>query len=910
MPLIRFEIPGADSSTLTLTKAIKVTKHTSVKLLGIKILQLIKNKFNFYNIEPQAVDTFLMGRPWLSQDDFEVSIETINEVLDQNLKTEINSKYFYSSNFNLANKDKAENLKKYYYEDINFGDYGEPLLDNYKNIIGYKINSTDCAKVHKFYDKNNNNCNEISIREFNPETNTFEDETFISWIDTETENGFIREFEDIKYFYNKENQIYNVEKIFECLPFPSYHTDKIKDNKIGTIDLETFGSNSGTGSHQVYAGGWSVTNKTELFYLKPNETGEQLINRLFLSIVSQTNLNGYTFYAHNLGRFDSIFILKSLVLSNKFKVTPIWKDTGILSVTIEYGKFKIKLLDSLQLIKGDLANILISFNCGIQKGYLPYSFINKENLYYIGDKPTQTHYNNITDLDYSNIPNKDWDLKKETLIYLKSDLEGLLEALTKFSELTFDEYKLNITKFKTLPSLALGVYTSKYMSEGLQIKMIKGEIEKEIRSSYYGGNVEVYANEISEGYYYDMNSQYPRAMLEDMPVGNPKLSLETNLDKIFGFVYGEISCPDENILQVPFIQFKDPNTNLNVCPRGNFKRLIFSEEIKYALQYGYKINIEYSYIFERGKDLFKEFVNYHYEIKKLSKDSVQKNMAKFLLNSLYGRMGMKEIDSTIEIINLDEAKQLEKKSNISIFSHLGNNKVLVKYSDSIPRNIRNLYKKNNSDPNLVNKRLSKSQLKELDLFKKRGVPSAVHIASAIAAYSRILINEYKNIKDNPCIMSDTDSVVLEKPLSDELIGEELGQMKLEYKIKKAIFIRKKLYYILTTDGQEVIKASGLDSSKLNYKLFLMLLSGKSIEVERVQFKVGWKDLTLNVEKSNIIVKGLKEKIKPTKPIETLEIKSNNIENFDIKYSYFELITLFIFLSSYFIIFGYFLYKIY
>lgn len=35
-----------------------------------------------------------------------------------------------------------------------------------------------------------------------------------------------------------------------------------------------------------------------------------------------------------------------------------------------------------------------------------------------------------------------------------------------------------------------------------------------------------------------MNSQYPRAMLNDMPVGNPTLSLEKDLNKIFGFVYG------------------------------------------------------------------------------------------------------------------------------------------------------------------------------------------------------------------------------------------------------------------------------------------------------------------------------------------------------------------------------------
>lgn len=293
-------------------------------------------------------------------------------------------------------------------------------------------------------------------------------------------------------------------------------------------------------------------------------------------------------------------------------------------------------------------------------------------------------------------------------------------------------------------------------------------------------------------------------------------------------------------------------------------------------------------------------------------------------------MGMKEIDNTMEILELKEARSLEKKNNISIFSHLSNNKVLVKYNDKIPQNIKKLYKEDTLDPNdSVRKIFNKSQLKELDFFKKRGVPSAVHIASAIAAYSRILINEYKNIPGNPCIMSDTDSVVLTKPLPEFLIGRELGQMKLEYKIKKGIFIRKKLYYILTTDGQEVIKASGIDSSKLSYSLFTDLLSGRSIEIERIQFKVGWKDLSLNIEKSTITVRGLTEKVKTIDNIKDVNLKYNiplldsnldnkkkdldkinNIENLLLGYTYFELITLFIFLSSYIIIFGIFLYKIY
>jgi hypothetical protein len=144
---------------------------------------------------------------------------------------------------------------------------------------------------------------------------------------------------------------------------------------------------------------------------------------------------------------------------------------------------------------------------------------------------------------------------------LKSDVEGLLEVMLKFRNNIFKKYQLNITRFKTLPSLALAVYISSYLPDNLKsdLKTLKSDsLEKEIRASYSGGNVDVFINKISKGYHYDMNSQYPKAMLNDMPVGEPVLSLEKDLNKIFGFVYGEISCPNENELQVPFIQHKDP----------------------------------------------------------------------------------------------------------------------------------------------------------------------------------------------------------------------------------------------------------------------------------------------------------------------------------------------------------------
>jgi len=98
-------------------------------------------------------------------------------------------------------------------------------------------------------------------------------------------------------------------------------------------------------------------------------------------------------------------------------------------------------------------------------------------------------------------------------------------------------------------------------------------------------------------------------------------------------------------------------------------------------------------------------------------------------------------------------------------------------------------------------------------------------------------------------MSDTDSVVLTHPLPDNLVGGELGQMKLEHEIVEGIFIRKKFYYLKNKENQEIIKSSGVDSSNLNYSLFLKLLNGESIIIKRTSFNVEWKDLNIKVVSS-------------------------------------------------------------
>ena len=796
LPVVRWESSVDQYQSFSISESIKITKDIDISLLADTLVWDLTKIIDEYSLKDADLELYIMGRPWLSVDEFDIDrfidrknlSDKFNEVLEKKLSV-------YTKTLEaIDSSDKISNLKNYPYKNIPMDNYGVPLLDKNSNLIGYQIEGNKCASIKIYYNDNNLLCHKVSIREFDKINLKFKSVTLKSWVDTKLESGFVREYAKNKYYYDINNNLINVETIYNYSSFPLVKKVLHFDPKIGTIDFETYGSNLGLGYHKVYAGGWATKDQTQLFYKTSRESSDHLVNRIFKSIFMNPSLDGYTFYAHNLGRFDSIFILKSLMLENDIEITPTWKDNTVISLILEYGEFKIKILDSLQLIPGSLDSILKSFDCKIQKGLFPYSFVNKDNLYYLGDKPSREFYGNITGLEYKAIPKDNWSLKKETLKYLKSDIEGLLEALIKFKLSVYNKYNLNITKYKTLSGLAIATYLSSYLPDKFksEIKIVKGELETEIRRAYFGGGVDVYINELTNGYIYDVNSQYSKAMLQDMPIGNPVLSLETNLDKIFGFIYGEITAPDTDVLKVPIIPHRDTNNKLVVYPRGKFKRLIFSEEIKYALKYGYTINVEYCYQFNRGKDLFKDYIIDHYEIKKNSNDQVQRSLAKLFLNSLYGRFGMKEIENTMKIVDRDEAEYLDRNTNVTVLSEINENKYFVRYKGKVSDSIRKYYKKDPFIP-VVGKMVhnTKDQLKKSGINKTQNIFSAIHIAAAITSYAKMIINDYKNIPGNPCVMSDTDSAVLPYPLPNNLVGKELGQMKLVSNIKHGIFIKKK-----------------------------------------------------------------------------------------------------------------------
>jgi hypothetical protein len=199
-----------------------------------------------------------------------------------------------------------------------------------------------------------------------------------------------------------------------------------------------------------------------------------------------------------------------------------------------------------------------------------------------------------------------------------------------------NKYGILLSNHPTLPSLALGIYKTKYYEESYDIKNLGGICKSFIKEGYYGGVVDVYKPHGKNLYCYDINSLYPYSMLKPMPIGQPTyINGNIDLNNFFGFLRVNVTAPDINI---PFLPYK--HNNFLICPTGSWTGIYFSEEIKYAKNLGYKFEIIEGFKFNQGYP-FNKFVNDFYDIKKNS-TGVEKLYAKLILNSLYGRMGMND----------------------------------------------------------------------------------------------------------------------------------------------------------------------------------------------------------------------------------------------------------------------------
>ena len=247
----------------------------------------------------------------------------------------------------------------------------------------------------------------------------------------------------------------------------------------------------------------------------------------------------------------------------------------------------------------------------------------------------------------------------------------------------------------------------------------------------------------------------------------------------------KFTTPD--YLEHPILQrsIKTSDGLRTIAGLGSWEGWIFSEELDNAVKYGYTFEIFKGYQFKKG-NIFKEYVESMYELRlQYPKGNPMNLNAKLLMNSLYGKFGMKSESTKIEVVsNKDLTKYLDKfNTNITDITYLENYVVLT-------------IKTNEFEPS------SDIPYTEIDLIQK--MDTNVAIASAISAYARIHMSQFKN---NPLLKlyySDTDSAVFNTPLPSEYVGNGLGLMKLEHVITKAVFLAPKVYALITDSGEQII----------------------------------------------------------------------------------------------------------
>src|SRR6267142_1731253 len=97
---------------------------------------------------------------------------------------------------------------------------------------------------------------------------------------------------------------------------------------------------------------------------------------------------------------------------------------------------------------------------------------------------------------------------------------------------------------------------------------------------------------------------------------------------------------------------------------------------------------------------------------------------------------------------------------------------------------------------------------------------SIAISSAITAYARIHMTQFKNNPDFILYYSDTDSIYIDKPLPPEMVdSKSLGKMKLENVEGKVIYKVKGLSHKIDLTKQDF-------ESLLNKKSFLEKLQIK------------------------------------------------------------------------------------
>lgn len=645
------------------------------------------------------------------------------------------------------------------------------------------------------------------------------------------------EFNSIKKGKNKistNNSIHKFGRGFHstCINNKNTNLNMIKPLKtpqiihkisIGTIDIETIEFNNNQLPISI-SFSYNVNYKIFTIFklinfdllLKDSDKAVKILWLDFMSELNKLNLNKCIIFSHNLGSFDGYFIFKGLLELPEIdinKVNSIIDDFHkFISIEIFWKDSKFIFKDSLRIFPVSLKELCSLF--GVEGKLHPYNpLFNKLTLF----------ENEI--------------LLNQFIEYSKQDSISLLKALLKAQKIYIDRHEVDIASIWSTSTLSLKIFRQNFLD--IDIPILTNKLDEIIRLSYIGGSTDYFYKYGENLKHYDVNSLYPKAMCNPMPL---KFLGESNgdsvrLEDVFGFAEARITTPKD--IPIPLLPFKVENETLH--PLGSWISVYFTEELKTIVKYGYKVELIKVYNFSKS-NIFNNYIKFFYEIKKNSIGPLR-FIAKMHLNQLYGYFGRRK--TLIETRNVYNEELIKYYGNYTVFSEI-----------KINENITTILTSSNLDFNLINEIKDYTNLNLTSSF--RNVKSNVAIASAVTSYARIEMMELKMLLIKLGIKlyyTDTDSIFTDKEIPNYLIGKELGQLKDELNgkvIKKGYFLGIKKYGYVDSDNNIHSIFSGVERNCLNWNEIEQIANGFTV-IKHVPLKFFKSFTSLNITIKNSLM---------------------------------------------------------
>lgn len=233
-------------------------------------------------------------------------------------------------------------------------------------------------------------------------------------------------------------------------------------------------------------------------------------------------------------------------------------------------------------------------------------------------------------------------IDKEWRRYCLRDVEILQKQIIKLFQFLKDN---ELGSFRiSAPGLAFGTYRKKFMNHEVYIHDRNKVLELE-RNCYSGGMVRnFFIGKVSNQviYKYDVNSLYPAMMLKKYPTKLLEDMQSERPSTLLKMLPAMGACA--HVKMKVYDRTYPKRVNNRLCEvSGRFSAYLCGEELYNALRLGHVEKVLYASVYDVDF-IFHDYITFFWNLRKdyQSKgDRVNEQFVKLLMNSLYGRFGMK-----------------------------------------------------------------------------------------------------------------------------------------------------------------------------------------------------------------------------------------------------------------------------